>query len=69
MKSSYNLKLGISCLSSWISTHMGYENLGNNLDFVRLLLLGHHQNHQKFEKGHLRVAFLVLFWICVECGF
>ena len=60
-----------SCLSSWISTHIGLGNLGNNLNSVRLLLLGHHQNHQKFEKRHLRVAFLVLFldfsWLYL-CG-
>jgi hypothetical protein len=53
---------------------MGLENLGNNLNSVRLLLLGHYQNHHKFEKEHLGVAFLVLFWIfhaCiyVDCGF
>jgi hypothetical protein len=40
---------------------MGLGNLQNNLNSVKLLLLGHHQNHQKFEKGHLGVAFLVLF--------
>jgi hypothetical protein len=52
---------------------MGLGNLENNLNFVRLLLLGHHRNHQKFEKGHLGVAFLVIFWIflaciCMGCG-
>jgi hypothetical protein len=32
---------------------MDFENLGNNLDFEKLELLGHHQNHHRFERGHL----------------
>ena len=42
---------------------MSLRNLENNLDSVKLLLLSHHLSHQKFEKGHLGVAFLVLCWI------
>jgi hypothetical protein len=47
---------------------MDLENLGNNLDFVRLEFLGHHQSHQIFERKHLEVAFLILSWTCVDCG-
>jgi hypothetical protein len=46
---------------------MGLGNLENNLNSGRLLLLGHHRSHQKLEKGHLRVAFLVISWIFLAC--
>jgi hypothetical protein len=46
---------------------MDLGNLENNLNSVRLLHLDHHQNHHRCEKGHLGVAFLVLFFICLAC--
>jgi hypothetical protein len=47
---------------------MDLGSLEINVEFLSLLLkrLGHHQNHQRFEKEHLVVAFFNSFFVL--CG-